>query len=78
MIFTIAPLVQEAKTTRRWLTTLGIFTGAMLLVLALFGAGMAWAGAAVAARVTTPHAREVIASLALTTLGLLALVIALG
>src|SRR5262245_13463487 len=78
MIFTIAPLVQEAKTTRRWLTTLGIFTGALLLVLGLFGAGMAWAGTALAARVTTPYAREVIASLALTVMGGLALAIALG
>src|SRR5262245_44774779 len=78
MIFTIAPLVQEAKTTRRWLTTLGIFTGALLFVLGLFGAGMAWAGTALAARVTTPHTREVIASIALTAVGGLALAIALG
>lgn len=78
MIFTIAPLVQEAKTTRRWLITLGTFTGALLLVLGLFGAGMTWAGTSLAARVTTPYAREVIASLALTGVGLVALAIALG
>jgi len=78
MIFTIAPLVQEAKTRRRWLVTLGIFTVALLAVLGVFGAAMAWAGAAVAARVTTPWAREAIAACALTVLGLAALVIALG
>jgi cytochrome c biogenesis protein CcdA len=78
MIFTIAPLVQEAKSKRQWLATLGLFTGALLLVLALFGAAMAWAGSAIAAQVTTPWAREVIASLALTVLGALALAIALG
>ena len=63
MIFTIAPLVQEAKTRRRWLVTLGLFTAVLLAVLALFGAAMAWAGAAVVGKVTTPYAREVIASL---------------
>jgi cytochrome c biogenesis protein CcdA len=78
MIFMITPLVQEARTRRRWLVTLGIFAGAMLAVLGVFGAAMAWAGAAVAAKVTTPHAREVIASLALTVIGLLAGATALG
>lgn len=78
MIFTIAPLVQEAKTRRRWLATLGIFTLALLAVLGVFGAAMAWAGAAVAARVTTPWAREAIAACALTVIGLAAIVIALG
>ena len=78
MIFTIAPLVQEAKSKRRWLATLGVFTGALVAVLALFGAAMAWAGSAVAARVTTPWAREAIAASALTVLGILALVVALG
>jgi cytochrome c biogenesis protein CcdA len=78
MIFTIAPLVQEAKDKRQWMATLGLFTGALLIVLAVFGAAMAWAGSAVAAQVTTPWAREVIASLALTVLGALALAIALG
>jgi cytochrome c biogenesis protein CcdA len=48
------------------------------VVLGAFGAAMAWAGAAVAARVTTPWAREAIASVALTMLGVLALTIALG
>jgi hypothetical protein len=33
MIFTIAPLVQAAKTRRHWFTTLGTFTGALLLAL---------------------------------------------
>ena len=69
MIFTIAPLVQEAKTRRQWLRTLGIFTGALLVALGAFGAAMAWAGTVVAARVTTPWAREAIASVALTLLG---------
>jgi cytochrome c biogenesis protein CcdA len=78
MIFTIAPLVQEAKTTRRWLATLALFTAALVAVLGVFGAGMTWAGAAVAAQVTTPHAREVIASLVLTALGIVALASALG
>jgi cytochrome c biogenesis protein CcdA len=78
MIFTIAPLVQEAKSRRQWLAALGTFTAVLLVVLAIFGAAMAWAGSAVAAGVTTPHAREVIASLALTVLGILALVVALG
>ena len=78
MIFTITPLVQEAKTRRQWLRTLGIFTGALLVVLGAFGAAMAWAGAAVAAKVTTPWAREAIASIALTVVGVLALVVALG
>jgi cytochrome c biogenesis protein CcdA len=78
MIFTIAPLVQEAKTTRRWLATLALFTAALIAVLGIFGAGMTWAGAAVAARVTAPHTREMIASLMLTALGILALVSALG
>jgi cytochrome c biogenesis protein CcdA len=78
MIFTIAPLVQEARSKRRWLATLGVFTGALMLVLAVFGAAMAWAGSAVAGRVTTPWAREAIAASALTVLGLLALAIALG
>ena len=78
MIFTIAPLVQAADTTRRWFTTLGMFTGALMLVLGLFGAGMAWAGSSAAATVTTPRAREIIASLALTVLGIAALAIALG
>ncbi len=78
MIFTIAPLVQEAKTTRRWLATLALFTAALIAVLGVFGAGMTWAGAAVAAQVTTPRAREVIASLMLTSLGIVALASALG
>ncbi|HSF07321.1 MAG TPA: hypothetical protein VLG10_16180 [Methylomirabilota bacterium] len=78
MIFTIAPLVQEARSRRRWLAMLGVFTGALMLVLALFGAAMAWAGSAVAARVTTPWAREAIAASALTVLGVLALAVALG
>jgi cytochrome c biogenesis protein CcdA len=78
MIFTIAPLVQEAKTTRRWLATLALFTAALIAVLGLFGAGMTWAGAAVAAQVTAPRAREIIASLMLTALGIIALVSALG
>jgi cytochrome c biogenesis protein CcdA len=39
---------------------------------------MTWAGAAVAAQVTAPHAREVIASLVLTLLGVVALASALG
>ena len=78
MIFTIAPLVQEAKTTRRWLATLALFTAALIAVLGIFGAGMTWAGAAVAAQVTAPRAREIIASVALTALGVVSLVIALG
>jgi cytochrome c biogenesis protein CcdA len=78
MIFTIAPLVQEAKTTRRWLATLALFTAALIAVLGVFGAGMTWAGAAVAAQVTAPLAREVIASLMLTALGIIALASALG
>jgi cytochrome c biogenesis protein CcdA len=78
MIFTIAPLVQEASGRKRWLATLGVFTGALVVVLALFGAAVAWAGAAVAARVTTPWAREAIAASALTVVGLLALAVALG
>jgi cytochrome c biogenesis protein CcdA len=78
MIFTITPLVQEAKTRRQWLRTFGIFAGALVVVLGAFGAAMAWAGAAVAAQVTTPWAREAIASIALTVVGVLALVIALG
>src|SRR6266568_3919037 len=78
MIFTITPLVQEAKTKRQWLRTFGIFTAALVLVLGAFGAAMAWAGAAVAAKVTTPWAREAIASIALTVVGVLALVVALG
>ena len=78
MIFTIAPLVQEAKTRRRWMAVLGLFTGALLAVLGVFGAAMAWAGSAVAATVTTPWAREAIASVTLSGLGLLALAIALG
>lgn len=78
MIFTIAPLVQEARSKRRWLATLGVFTGALVAVLALFGAAMAWAGSAVAAKLTTPWAREAIAASALTMLGILALAVALG
>jgi cytochrome c biogenesis protein CcdA len=78
MIFTIAPLVQEAKTTRRWLATLALFTAVLIAVLGLFGAGMTWAGAAVAAQVTTPRAREILASLMLTALGIIALASALG
>jgi cytochrome c biogenesis protein CcdA len=78
MIFAIAPLVQEANTRRRWLGTLGVFTLALLAVLGVFGAAMAWAGAAVAARVTTPWAREAIAASALTVLGLVAVALALG
>src|SRR2546422_6703940 len=78
MIFTITPLVQEAKTKRQWLRTFGLFTAALVLVLGAFGAAMAWAGAAVAAKLTTPWAREAIASIALTVVGVLALVIALG
>jgi cytochrome c biogenesis protein CcdA len=78
MIFTIAPLVQEAKTRRRWLATLALFTAVLIAVLGVFGAGMTWAGAAVAAQVTTPRAREVIASLMLTALGVVALAGALG
>src|SRR3989442_10761102 len=77
MIFTITPLVQEAKTKRQWLRTFGIFTGALVAVLGVFGAAMAWAGSAVAAKVTTPWAREAIASVTLSGLGLLALAIAL-
>ena len=45
MIFTITPLVQEAKTKRQWLRTFGIFTAALVVVLGAFGAAMAWAGA---------------------------------
>jgi cytochrome c biogenesis protein CcdA len=78
MIFTIAPLVQEAKSKRRWLATLGVMTGTLLVVLGVFGAAMAWAGSAVAARVTAPWAREAIASAALTVVGGLALAAALG
>lgn len=78
MIFTIAPLVQEAETKRRWLATLGVFTGVLLAVLALFGAAMGWVGSALAPRVTTPWAREALASVALSVLGVLALLIALG
>src|SRR5215813_10397825 len=78
MIFTITPLVQEAKTRRQWLQTLGIFTAALLVALGAFGAAMAWAGAAVAAKVTTPWAREAIASIVLTIVGVLAIVLALG
>ena len=78
MIFTITPLVQEAKTRRQWLQTFAIFATALVVVLGAFGAAMAWAGAAVAAKVTTPWAREAIASIALTVVGVLALVIALG
>src|SRR6266478_5869290 len=73
MIFTITPLVQEAKTKRQWLRTFGLFTAALVLVLGAFGAAMAWAGAAVAAKVTTPWAREAIASIALTVVGVVAL-----
>src|SRR2546422_11065489 len=78
MIFTITPLVQEAKTKRQWLRTFGIFTAALVVVLGVFGAAMAWAGSAMAAKVTTPWAREAIASVTLSGLGLLALAIALG
>jgi len=78
MIFTITPLVQEANTRRRWMVTFGLFTAALLAVLGVFGAAMAWAGAAVAAKVTTPWAREAIASIALTIVGVMALGIALG
>jgi cytochrome c biogenesis protein CcdA len=78
MIFVIAPLVQEASTRRRWLVTLGVFTGSMLLVLGGFGAAMAWTGTAAASRVTTPFARELIASLMLTAVGLLSVAVALG
>jgi cytochrome c biogenesis protein CcdA len=78
MIFVIAPLVQEASTRRRWLVTLGIFTGSMLMALGGFGAAMAWAGTAAASRVTTPVARELIASLMLTAVGLLSVAVALG
>ncbi len=74
MIFTIAPLVQEAKTTRRWLATLALFTAVLIAVLGVFGAGMA----AVAAQVTAPRAREIIASLMLTSLGIVAVASALG
>src|SRR5918996_432194 len=73
MIFTIAPLVQEAKSKRRWLVILGVMTGTLLVVLGIFGAAMAWAGSTVAARVTTPWAREAIASTALTVVGPVAL-----
>src|SRR3989442_12798208 len=72
MIFTIAPLVQEAKTRRRWMAVLGLFTGALLAVLGVFGAAMAWAGSAMAAKGTTPWAREAIASVTLSGLGPLA------
>ncbi len=58
--------------------TLGLFTAVLLAVLALFGAAMAWAGAAVAAKVTTPWAREAIAATALTLIGVAALVLAAG
>src|SRR2546430_11201801 len=68
----------DLKTKRQWLRTFGIFTAALVLVLGAFGAAMAWAGAAVAAKVTTPWAREAIASIALTVVGVLALVVALG
>jgi cytochrome c biogenesis protein CcdA len=78
MIFVIAPLVQEASTRRRWLVTLGVFTGSMLVVLGGFGAAMAWAGTAAVSTVTTPLARELIASLALTAVGLLSVAVALG
>jgi cytochrome c biogenesis protein CcdA len=78
MIFTIAPLVQEAKTRGRWLATLALFAGALMAVLAVFGAAMVWAGAAFARQVTAPWAREAIAASALTVLGLLALAVALG
>jgi cytochrome c biogenesis protein CcdA len=78
MIFTIAPLVQEAKSKRRWLVILGVMTGTLLVVLGVFGAAMAWAGSTVAARVTTPWAREAIASTALTVVGLLALAAGMG
>jgi len=50
----------------------------LVAVLGVFGAAMAWAGSAVAARLTTPHAREVLASLMLTALGVIALAAALG
>jgi cytochrome c biogenesis protein CcdA len=78
MIFTIAPLVQEAKTRGRWLAALALFTATLVGVLAIFGAAMVWAGAAFVSRVTAPWAREAIAATALTVLGLLALVVALG
>jgi cytochrome c biogenesis protein CcdA len=78
MIFVIAPLVQEASTRRRWLLTLGVFAASMLIVLGGFGAAMAWAGTAAASRVTTPVARELIASLTLTAVGVLSIAVALG
>lgn len=56
MIFTIAPLVQEAKTTRRWLATLALFTAVLIAVLGV----------------------EIIASLMLTALGIIAIASALG
>jgi cytochrome c biogenesis protein CcdA len=78
MIFTIAPLVQAANTRRRWVATLGLFTGVLVVVLGVFGAAMAWAGSTVVTAVTGPWAREAIASVALTILGVLALVLAAG
>src|SRR3989442_6566194 len=78
MIFTIAPLVQEANTRRRWMATLGVFTGVLIVTLAVFGAAMAWAGSTVVAAVTGAWAREAIASVVLTILGLMALALAAG
>jgi cytochrome c biogenesis protein CcdA len=78
MIFTIAPLVQEANTRRRWLATLGLFTAALVVVLGVFGAAVAWAGTTVVATVTGRWAREAIASVALTLIGIMALVVAGG
>src|SRR3989441_10283809 len=60
------------------MAVLGLFTGALLAVLGVFGAAMAWAGSAMAAKVTTPWAREAFAPVALWGLGRLALAIALG
>jgi cytochrome c biogenesis protein CcdA len=78
MIFTIAPLVQEANTRRRWLATLGLFTAVLVVVLGVFGAAMAWAGTTVVATVTARWAREAIASVALTLIGVMALAVAAG
>src|SRR5207245_1027790 len=65
MIFTITPLVQEAKTKRQWLRTFGIFTAALVVVLGAFGAAMAWAGDGVGARVMTTWAVTAVATLRL-------------
>jgi cytochrome c biogenesis protein CcdA len=60
------------------MTTLGLFTGVLVVVLAVFGGAMAWAGSTVVAAVTDRWAREAIASVVLTVLGLMALALAGG